>query len=406
MDGILLLAGSACLLASLGVAESWLHRRNLSRIPIRIHVNGTRGKSSVTRLIAAGLRAGGIRTCAKTTGSLPRMIFPDGSEYPVFRPSRANIKEQMRVVRVAVQHGADALVMECMALQPLLQSLCELKLIRSTHGVITNARADHLDVMGPTVHDVARALAGTTPVGARLFTAEQCCLGVFAEAANDRRSSLVAVGDDDIAAVTWDELAGFEHIEHADNVALALRVCSDLGIERSTALRGMWQAATDSGVMKVFQVDEPDGRLIFVNGFAANDPESTGQSWNMLVDRFRAVKRHIALVNCRADRADRSVQLADACVGWKPAHHYLVIGEATDVFARRAVARGLKRERITCAESVHSDQVFRDICQLADRSAMVMGMGNISGPGMALVDLFQRRNRRGAQGSPELREAA
>ena len=155
--------------------------------------------------------------------------------------------------------------------------------------------------------------------------------------------------------------------------------------------------------MKVFQVDESDGRLIFVNGFAANDPESTGQSWNMLCDRFRAVERHIALVNCRADRADRSVQLADACVGWKPAHHYLVIGEGTDVFARRAVACGLSRERITCAENVRSDQVFRDIFRLADRSAMVMGMGNISGPGMGLVDLFQRRK---AGESYEMREAA
>jgi hypothetical protein len=37
---------------------------------------------------------------------------------------------------------------------------------------------------------------------------------------------------------------------------------------------------------------------------------------------------------------------------------------------------------------------------------MVMGMGNISGPGMALVDLFRRHNRRAAEISHELREAA
>jgi hypothetical protein len=36
-------------------------------IPVRIHVNGIRGKSSVTRLIAAALREAGIRTVAKTT---------------------------------------------------------------------------------------------------------------------------------------------------------------------------------------------------------------------------------------------------------------------------------------------------------------------------------------------------
>ena len=81
-----------------GFREGLLHRRNLSRIPIRIHVNGTRGKSSVVRLIAGGLREGGIVTCAKTTGTLARMILPDASEYPVFRPAGANVIEQIRIV--------------------------------------------------------------------------------------------------------------------------------------------------------------------------------------------------------------------------------------------------------------------------------------------------------------------
>ena len=45
-----------------GVLEYQNHQKSLDSIPIRIHVNGTRGKSSVTRLIAAGLREGKIKT--------------------------------------------------------------------------------------------------------------------------------------------------------------------------------------------------------------------------------------------------------------------------------------------------------------------------------------------------------
>ncbi len=48
--------------------------------PLKIHVNGTRGKSTVTRLIAAGLRQASLPTVAKTTGSAARLIYPDGSE--------------------------------------------------------------------------------------------------------------------------------------------------------------------------------------------------------------------------------------------------------------------------------------------------------------------------------------
>ena len=110
MDGTMLVAAGTAVCCFLGWIESRAHREHLARIPIRIHVNGTRGKSGVTRLIAAGLRAGGMHTFAKTTGTLARAIFPDGTEYPVFRPARANVIEQLRVARVAARQNVDALV--------------------------------------------------------------------------------------------------------------------------------------------------------------------------------------------------------------------------------------------------------------------------------------------------------
>src|SRR5436305_1937052 len=44
---------------------AWRHRRQLRRIPIRIHVAGTRGKSTTTRLIAAGPQAGRLIVAAE-----------------------------------------------------------------------------------------------------------------------------------------------------------------------------------------------------------------------------------------------------------------------------------------------------------------------------------------------------
>ena len=65
------------LLVVLGIVENHLHQKNLKRIPIRIHVNGTRGKSTTTRLIAGGLREAGFKVLAKTTGSAARLILED-----------------------------------------------------------------------------------------------------------------------------------------------------------------------------------------------------------------------------------------------------------------------------------------------------------------------------------------
>ena len=55
---LIILGALALVLIISGLLEFRAHQLVLSNIPVRIHVNGTRGKSSVTRLIAAGLRAG------------------------------------------------------------------------------------------------------------------------------------------------------------------------------------------------------------------------------------------------------------------------------------------------------------------------------------------------------------
>jgi gamma-polyglutamate synthase len=59
------------------VMERARHRRQLARVPTRIVVNGIRGKSSVTRLIAGALRGDPRRVVvAKTTGTAARFIYP------------------------------------------------------------------------------------------------------------------------------------------------------------------------------------------------------------------------------------------------------------------------------------------------------------------------------------------
>lgn len=98
-----MLAAGTVALSNLGLLKSFYHRRNLARIPIPIYVNRTRGKPGVTRLIAAGLREGNIRSCVKTTRTLARMIRIDGREYLMFQPARGNVKEQIHVVRTNVK---------------------------------------------------------------------------------------------------------------------------------------------------------------------------------------------------------------------------------------------------------------------------------------------------------------
>ncbi len=391
MDGSLALLGTTGALMGLGWLESHLHTRRLHHIPLRIHVNGTRGKSSVTRLIAAGLRASGKRTCAKTTGTLARMIMPDGTEFPVFRPARANVIEQIRIVRAAAELQSDALVIECMALIPYLQWVCEYRLVHATHAVITNARADHLDVMGPGEKDVAYALLGMVPRNGKLFTAERRHLDAFRYVCDERRCELITVSEDEVAAIAPLDLAQFSYIEHAENVALALKVLADLGVNRATALQGMWSAPPDPGIMTVAELDFFGRRIVFVNGFAANDPESTERIWNMACERYPDVGKRVMIFNCRFDRPDRSRQLAEACANWREADHYVLIGSGTYIFAKYATQAGLDPRRLTLGEGDSVQEIFEKVVSLSGRNALVMGMANIGGPGLEVVRHFRNR---------------
>lgn len=392
ITGIEILGAATTGLLGLGALESVLHRQRLRRIPIRIHVAGTRGKSSVTRLLAAGLRGAGIPTAAKTTGTLPRMILPDGREVPVFRPSGSNIIEQKRIVAAACALGVEALVIECMALRPSLHWVSENKLIRATHGVITNARADHLDVMGPTDRHVAECLAGMIPVRGKLYTAEETHLHIIQAAAKDRNSECSNVTREEIASLTPEEMSRFSYLEHAENVGLCLKILFDLGIHRDTALSGMWQTRPDPGALTEHVIEFFGREMVFVNGFAANDPVSTERIYDMARHAHREIRHTVAVFNLRADRPDRTIQLARHTAFWHAADKVVLMGDGAYSFARLAGGHGLDSGKLVYADFDRVDDVFEAIVGVCQRNTLIVGMGNIGGLGLSLTRYFKNRS--------------
>ena len=371
--------------------EVFLHQRALSRIPIRIHINGTRGKSSVTRLLAAGLRAADKQVVAKTTGTLARVILPNHRELAVYRPLGANVREQIRIVRFAASYQAEVLVVECMALQPMLQWLSEKMFVRATHGVITNARPDHLDVMGPTGDDVAKALCGMMPRNAVCFTAEKERLEILEYAAKDRASRLIATSSEDSAAIDAACLQRFSYVEHAENIALALSICKELGVDRDVALKGMWEGTPDPGALTFDHIDFFGREIVFVNAFAANDPISSHQIWERCLERYPDYRK-ICVFNCRVDRADRSRQLGECLPGWTPPDRVITVGSGTVFLGRAASAAGFDTSVFVHAEGLDARDVFECLVEQCTERTLLVGLGNIGGLGLDLVRLFRNRS--------------
>ena len=389
MYGIYVIIAALLLLSATEIHRRRRHMKYLSRIPIRVHVNGTRGKSSVTRLIAAGMRAGGIQTIAKTTGTKPRFIYDDGSEVPVVRVGKANIIEQLRIVRRASELEAQAIVIECMAVMPELQSLAEDHMIRSTHSVITNARADHLDEMGPTVVDVAKNLSRTVSHGGRFFTSEQEHLDILKAAAGERKSSVTVA---DASTVSDADLAGFTYFEHAENVALALAVCTSFGIERGVALAGMQKTTPDSGALRMYDLDYFGRRIRFINALAMNDPDSYCIAWERLKPWVPNDSRSVILLNCRKDRIQRAEQLGDLIVNRLESDLCLLTGDGTEPVYDRARRKGLSRDRLQDMGGACAEEVFERVLTAAEHQPVVVfAIGNIVGLGEEIVNHFFSR---------------
>ncbi|MCD6346966.1 MAG: hypothetical protein J7L96_06035, partial [Bacteroidales bacterium] len=127
------------------LVESEIHNRRLRAVPFRISVTGTRGKTTVVRMVAGILRQAGYTVLAKTTGTEAKYILPDGSEEPIKRIGLPNILEQKKLIKKAAELKVDYLVTEIMSIHPENHYAETHKLIKPHFTIITNFRQDHLD---------------------------------------------------------------------------------------------------------------------------------------------------------------------------------------------------------------------------------------------------------------------
>lgn len=367
---VALLALFLCI-AWLGVA-AWFHRRNLRAAPVRIHVAGTRGKTTVTRMIAAGLRAGGMRVLAKTTGSEPRLVLPDGSEAAWPRRGLAAVREQARFFRQAARLRVDAVVVECMAIQPEMIHVSETQLVRATTTVITNARPDHFEDLGEADNAMADALVWATPEGGRMIVASEAASPGLRARAEARRCRMTIV---ETASLDVDEA----------NRALALAACAAHGVQNEIAARAIDCMTGDPGQFFVKRLVVNGRAVRFANAFACNDVASFELLWKA----SPMGEASVVLFNARGDRPLRTRKFFEFLAALHPAPRVLVAGDRSALrLARRA---GFASDAVRRLRAGAADAALAEAADFAGESRAIWGVGNFQGIGAAIVDEVNKR---------------
>ena len=357
-------------------------------IPLVITVTGTRGKSSVTRLLAAVLRQDGRKVLAKTTGAEPKLLWPDGAETAVRRRGPASIIEQTALLKNASQSNADCLIAEVMSIHPDNHAVESQQILRPDIVAITNAWPDHVDAMGSTEHDITRCLTLDIPEEATVFAPAGTCEGVLESATDQAGGQFLTVPDkqNSLALESIPELAHLAYREFDENLGLVLAVAKHLGVKDEVTREGLASATRDIVAFTIWnwRAEGHERRFFVVNGFAANDPESTDRVFARIRGLLPTTEQlPVGLLCLRTDRGDRTEQ-------WI---HALENGMA-DRFSRIYVNGGHARvvaRRLDSAVVLTGNSTKRLMQRVAAESAdgtILFGFGNIMGMGRQLVDYW------------------
>jgi len=365
------------------------------KVPLRIAVTGSRGKSTLVRLVVAALRTANVQVVAKTTGSAPRLHHVDGQEESIRRRGTPSLLEIKQALRLAGKEQAEVLVVELMSLQPENLFAESVRLLQPQFLLLTNVREDHLEQMGETRFQIAEALAAAIPLGSKVLLPEEEYYPVFKEVAQARQAEVIQVDQTWLEHFPQRELAALPSGVFFSQLRLLACLWKQLGLAEKMGLNFLRSYHADPGAPRLFQFKYGPSRTKWVafNAFAANDPLSTRE----LMDQFKKQlpsepEPWIGLLNLRADRGDRTWQWIKALQQnlFPEFERFYVLGRTAPAFCRHC--RGAPGVSAIPLSLKKPPLVMNRLARDYPLGGQLIGVGNIGGLGKELLAFWSELN--------------
>jgi len=300
----------------------------------RVLVTGSRGKSSLVRLLCAGIEAKGLVVRGRITGVLPREIS-HSCERLIIRNSPAHIGEMRWWLR-QIPYESEAVVMENSAVHTELQPMAA-KWLKPTTVVWTNARPDHQEVWGISQEAAEHAILRGIPDGVPLIVGGEAARSPQISRFLEARKAPVLVAP------------YFEWNYRLSNLSLARKTLEFCGLLDEKSSKAMEFLPPDIGDFRVFYF--PGGARLAA-AFSANDVVSTEHLFALLDWKEEETSLYFS------DREDRPYRRA----GFE---HFLKRGWLEVCVQKKSVGVGQIEEFI--------------------RGKQVFGCGNIAGAPLELL---------------------
>ena len=242
---------------------------------------------------------------------------------------------------------------------------------------------DHMDVLGPTLNEVAEAFTATIPYRGHLVVMKDDYTDFFAKVAKRRKTKLIVVDKEEVPE---SYLRKFGYIVFPDNVAIAMGVAEALGIDREIALKGMLNAPPDVGAVEVKYFDANQSTNVYVNAFAANEPKSTKAILNKVESYNYPYKKIVIILNCRSDRVDRTRQFAEDFITEVDFDTLICTGKSTQMVTE--VMKGQPDKKYLNFEGRDIKEIEQALYQESQNS-LIFCVGNIHGPGKQIAQYIE-----------------
>jgi len=320
------------------IIDTYLLRKARKNIKLVIHVNGTRGKSSVVRMLDEVFRQNGYRTFSKVTGTLPMYRDCNGNEHHINR-NAVTILEQKTILKRAAKDLAEVLIIECMALKDTVQEHSE-HILKADIAVITNVRTDHLEIMGTSKDEIARTMFKMTSKKQTIIVGD-CYLKEL-------------YPDSDI--ICADHNHTLEN-EIKENTNIVLEIVQQLGLDVEKSITAIQLSKKDVGSKRV--IEYQSNEILF--GFSMNDLETTNEFYKT----YKPNGKQIIWFNDRKDRPMRSLIFLNWLIEVSPDE---IILSGDRVTYNKSY---LKKEGFT-------GKVF-NISSYQGNNQLILGIGNMKG---------------------------
>jgi poly-gamma-glutamate synthase PgsB/CapB len=319
--------------------------KNRSNVSLKVLVTGSRGKSSIVRLVHTALKSAGLQSYARITGVIPRELTPSGVN-TISRSAGAHV-EEMRWWLKQLPASAQAIVMENSAISPDFQILAE-RWLQPDITVLSNILADHQESWGPSDACAAEVLLRGIPRTGRV---------ILPSALKADRHILNLLESRQCQTFFTDPVPAIKQAFHATNIGLALATVTELGLNPQAAMQAMREMPQDDHDFKV--INFAGAKLAMA--FSANDISSTQ---NLFASLQWPEQETRLIYNHRRDRPERFKSFIDwlNLSAWR---EVLIIGDRPRM--HHCSARHLR---------VRSKQDLRRLFKPGER---VFGCGNIAG---------------------------